>query len=361
MIVNEEYIKSFTEKNLWQLSKDNLQSLATSMNIEFKKSETKDSLLSKIKNDDKFDLIYIYREFKNECFGLYPTEAQELLQIDNKTLKKLAKKDVLSIAYTRQQRLYGKYIDVPYYSLDSILTLSKEDLNDAIEKHCKEASEKQLAAISKARETAIRNRTCEKCGSIVAKKSDLYEGKCNKCIYEEEVLENRKIIEGVYKNFLDNKDKYVILDTETTGVSGEDEIVEIAIIDLDGNTLLNTKVFTEVLISADAYAVNGIRNEDLKGMPTIKDLNNKLSNIFNNKTILIYNEGFDTRMLYQSGFEGKFKTCCLMSLYMDYVNSDRWIGLQRAMDYEEVDIIQDHSALGDCLCCLELIKKIANK
>ena len=50
-----------------------------------------------------------------------------------------------------------------------------------------------------------------------------------------------------------------------------------------------------------------------------------------------------------------------MNLYMNYVDSERWIGLQRAMDYEGIDIIQDHSALGDCLCCLELIKKIANK
>lgn len=90
MIISEEYIKSFTEENLWQLTKDDLEDLANSMNIEFKKSETKDSIFSKIKNDDNYNLLDIYNRYKNWCFGLYPTRAQELLDIDNKTLKKLA-------------------------------------------------------------------------------------------------------------------------------------------------------------------------------------------------------------------------------------------------------------------------------
>ena len=47
-----------------------------------------------------------------------------------------------------------------------------------------------------------------------------------------------------------------------------------------------------------------------------------------------------------------------MNLYMNYINSDRWIGLQEALDYEGIKIEQNHRALGDCYCCLELIKKI---
>lgn len=360
MIVDENFIREFVKENLWQLDKTNLQSLANSMNIEFKKSETKDSLLNKIKTDNAFDLLDIYDKFKKWCFGIYPTKAQEILNIDNKTLKKLAKKDFIKVAYTREQKLYGSYIDVPYYLLESFM-ISENELNIAIEKYCKKATEKQLNAITKARETAIKNRTCVKCNRIVGKKTDLQDGKCMWCIDEEIVLRNQEQIRLEFKDFLDNKDKYLILDTETTGLGNDDEIVEIAIIDMTGEALLHTKTYTEVPISPEASYINGIHNSDLINMPTIKELNGTINELFKNKTILIFNEDFDVRMLYQSGFEGDIKSKCLMNLYMNYVDSERWIGLQRAMDYEGIDIIQDHSALGDCLCCLELIKKIANK
>lgn len=360
MIVDENFIREFVKENLWQLDKTNLQSLADSMNIEFKKSETKDSLLNRIKADDSFDLLYVYNKFKKWCFGIYPTQAQEILSIDNKTLKKLAKKDVIKVAYTRKQKLYGSYIDVPYYLLESF-TISKKELNTAIEKHCKKASDKQLAAIKKARETAIKNRTCVKCKNIVGKKSDLKDGKCYDCIEEEIALHNKMSAKLRFKDFLDSKDKYLILDTETTGLGYDDEIIEIAVIDMQGNELLNSKIYTEVPISSDASYVNGITSADLINMPTIDSLNNDINNLFKDKTILIYNDSFDVRMLYQSGFNGKINTECLMHLYMKYVNSERWVGLQDALSWEGVDITQDHSALGDCKCCLELIKKIANQ
>lgn len=203
MIISEEYIKSFTEENLWQLTKDDLEDLANSMNIEFKKSETKDSILSKIKNDDNYNLLDIYNRYKNWCFGLYPTRAQELLGIDNKTLKKLAKRDIIKIAYYRDQKLYGKHIDVPYYLLESLL-ISKEELNKAIEWYCKKATEKQLAAITKVRETSLKNRTCIKCNNIVGKKSDLYDGKCRECISNENFFKHQEFVRFQYKEFIDN-------------------------------------------------------------------------------------------------------------------------------------------------------------
>lgn len=360
MIINEDYIRSFTEKNLWQLGKIDLQNLATAMNIEFTKAETKDSLLNKIKNNDKYDLLSIYNKYKNLYFGVYPTEAQELLGIDNKTLKKLAKKDIIKIAYTRDKRLYGKYVNIPYYLLESFL-ISKENLNDAIEKYCKKATEKQLAAISKAQEVSIKNRTCIKCNCLVGKKEYLHHGKCSYCLREEKAEINRLSIKAECINFIKNSDKYLILDTETTGLGYYDEIIEIAIIDMTGKVLLNTRIFTTVPISPEASSVNGIVSKDIEGMPKLTDLNDEINEIFKDRTILIYNENFDRRMLYQSGFEGEFKSECLMNLYMNYIDSDRWVSLQNALFSENVNTVQDHSALGDCLCCLELIKPIANR
>lgn len=60
MIINEDYIRKFTEENLWQLDKQDVQRLATTLKIEFNKNDTKDSLLTKIKRHANFDLMQVY-------------------------------------------------------------------------------------------------------------------------------------------------------------------------------------------------------------------------------------------------------------------------------------------------------------
>ena len=89
-----------------------------------------------------------------------------------------------------------------------------------------------------------------------------------------------------------------------------------------------------------------------------EEIKENISSVLDGKKVLIYNSDFDTRMLSQSGYDKKINDICLMNMYMDYVGSERWISLADAMSYEEINNIQDHRAIGDCLCCLELIKKI---
>ena len=363
MIIDDRYIIEFTKDNLWQLSKSELKAIVESLGIEFKKSTTKDDLISSIKCSEEVNYLDIYDKYKRYSFGIYPTVAQEMLNIDNKTLKKLAKKEIIKVAYTREKRAYGKYIDVPYYLLESF-KISEDDLNKAIEKYCKTATDKQLEALEKAREVSLLNRTCSVCGNVVGNKKHIKDGKCISCINEEKEIANAELNKLVVKETLEdmfkNKSGYVILDTETTGLSDTDVCVEIGICSLDGKALLNTKVYTDVEISTEASLVNGIYNKDLVGAPTIQELKSTLDEILKGKTVLIFNAKFDTRILKQSGYNTYINAICLMEMYMEYCSSDRWIGLQQAMDQEGIKINQDHSAFGDCLCCLELIKKIVN-
>lgn len=359
IIVDKEYIENFTEENLWQLTKVDLEWLAKEWNIELKKRDSKDTILKKIKSSDKFNLINIYNMFSNYYFGLYPTVAQKLLNVDNATLKKLSKKGFIDVAYTRQDKMYGKYVDVPYYKLKDLQDRTKEGVENAIKEYCKPATKKQLEALEKAREVSILNRTCTKCGSVVGLKNNLRDGLCYNCIIRQQEEEQIEAVRQEFKCILKNKENYVILDTETTGLDQNlDEIIEIAIVDMDGNALLNTRTYTDVEISLGAAAVHGISKEDLVGKPTIKELNPTIGEIIKDKIVLIYNAKFDVGMLRNSGYKGPIESECLMEMYMNYCNSERWIGLQRAMEYEDIDIIQDHSAYGDCLCCLELIKKV---
>lgn len=353
-LIDKKFIKDYVKNSLDNLSKDEVFNIYKKYEIgPVKSSLTKYEMIRAIKKY-KVNFWDIYQDCKTFAFGISAYELYELLSIDKKIKDKMIKENLLKVAYTKEVKTqFKKWINSPYFLLEDLYKIDK-DYFEEFKLKIKPATSRQLAALEKARETAIKNRTCTKCGLIMSNKNALVDGKCYECIHADKVRET-------YKDIMKNKEQYLILDTETTGLGDADQIVEIAIIDLDGKELLNTRIYTEVPISPEASYINGIKNSDLEGMPTIKELTPEIQELFKNKTILIYNKVFDVRMLYQSGFEGEFNSCCMMNLYMDYINSDRWVGLQRAMEYEGIDIIQDHSAFGDCICVLELIKKIAEE
>lgn len=59
----------------------------------------------------------------------------------------------------------------------------------------------------------------------------------------------------------------MILDTETTGLDYDDKIVEIAVIDLDGNVLINTLVDPNKAIPKEATEIHGIANKMVENAP----------------------------------------------------------------------------------------------
>lgn len=63
-------------------------------------------------------------------------------------------------------------------------------------------------------------------------------------------------------------DTVVLLDTETTGVGEDAEIIEIAILDVDGTQLLNTLVRPTQPIPAEATAIHRITDKMVASAPT---------------------------------------------------------------------------------------------
>ena len=92
----------------------------------------------------------------------------------------------------------------------------------------------------------------------------------------------------------------VFLDTETTGLGYEDQIVEIAIIDHHGRALLETLVRPTVPISAEAQAVHGITADDVATAPTFAEILPHLAAALLDRHLVIYNRDFDLRMLAQT-------------------------------------------------------------
>lgn len=166
---------------------------------------------------------------------------------------------------------------------------------------------------------------------------------------------------------------YVVLDTETTGLK-RGEICQIAIIDSDGNPLLNTLVRTVNPIPTDASRIHHIYDSDVKEAPRWSDVQPLVVDIITHQNVIVYNAQYDRKMLHQSDeANGLDRTdykqfsawWCAMEafavIYGDwnsYHRSYRWQPLYRAAQHYGLQFRDAHSALGDCLATLQVIKRM---
>lgn len=145
-------------------------------------------------------------------------------------------------------------------------------------------------------------------------------------------------------SFLD-RDDVVILDTETTGFTGE--VIELAIINTRGHTLYNSRFLPSMLVEAAATAVHGMTYDVLRHEPPFAAEYEVIRNVLAAAaTHLIYNASFDVARL---DFTCKLyrlpplplKPLCLMKMRG---------GRQK--------LNGGHSALEDCLKALEVLKEM---
>lgn len=166
------------------------------------------------------------------------------------------------------------------------------------------------------------------------------------------------------RRVLQSKSKFIILDTETTGLKRNDVIIQIGIIDLDGNVLLDSlvKPTKRKRISTEALAIHGITMEHLKDQPSLGELSDKIAKITKDKTVLIYNAEYDEKMFdrtcEQDGIRYiYFRTDCVMEQYSKYVG--KWSEYHYGYTFQRLPA-SDHSAIGDCKATLKVIEKMAN-
>lgn len=159
-----------------------------------------------------------------------------------------------------------------------------------------------------------------------------------------------------------NQDNWTILDTETTGL-GDAEIVEIAIIDHQANTLLDTLIKPTIPIPAEATAIHGISDETVKDAPSFPEVFPQISSLLEGKQVSIYNVNFDIHVL---GYCRKLHSLepplglnlrseCIMEWY------SQWCGHWSFYhdNYRWQPLNGGHRALGDCKAALECIQEMA--
>jgi DNA polymerase III epsilon subunit-like protein len=166
---------------------------------------------------------------------------------------------------------------------------------------------------------------------------------------------------------------FVVVDTETTGLGTDAEIVEISIIDADGTDLFTSLVRPNVPITPELIAIHGIDNAMVRYAPTWADVHDCVMHLFSNRRIAIYNADYDLRMLRQCSQAAGCRlpdlsrqSKCVMQIYSKYVGewSDkhgnwRWHKLSHAALDCGIDAQGAHRALADVRMTLGVLKHVA--
>jgi DNA polymerase III subunit epsilon len=97
----------------------------------------------------------------------------------------------------------------------------------------------------------------------------------------------------------------IYLDTETTGLNENDEIIEIAIIDHNGSLKLNSLIRPTIQIPMSSTNINGISDPMVRQAPFWNSIWPQVNELLKNHIICTYNSEFDRRMMMQS--QRKFK------------------------------------------------------
>lgn len=168
------------------------------------------------------------------------------------------------------------------------------------------------------------------------------------------------------------KEGFVVFDCETTGIGRQAEIVQAAVIDHCGETLLCSYVRPTRPIDecSKAFAVNRISQEMVETAPTFPQVYLALSEVLSNKTVLIYNAAFDTEQLSFACLQHnlpqiEFYQECAMLAFAQYVGDPgklggyRWHRLRDACMMMGVSETPTHDGLADALATLALVRVLA--
>ena len=174
----------------------------------------------------------------------------------------------------------------------------------------------------------------------------------------------------------------VIFDTETTGLGGNDQIIEISCVSATGEVLLDSLVRPSCPVSAGARWVHGISDADLADAPSITELMPRLHEVFDDRNALAYNFDFDRRFLAQTlaaagiewpaawqHWQEPAARYCIMRLYARFFGAQdahrgggQWQKLGNALSQCGLETDASlHHALADARAALMVLEHMASQ
>ena len=266
--------------------------------------------------------------------------------------------------YVKLNEKCGKYLWVNAYCPNQELYLWDEEV--------RKMTDEELATY----------RAEEKEKRVARQKAFLQQQKVKK---EEELLQLRReitqdIVKSIIKNTftaqnLDSGIEYeydeIVIDTETTGLNADtDELLQVSIIDSQGNTLFNSYIkplFTENWDGA--MAVNHITPEMVANAPNIIEVKQEINKIINSANVIVgYNTDFDLSFLSAVGIENSKATVIdvmqdfadIYGEWSEYYGCNKWQTLTKCAEYYGYDWGSEtaHDSLADCRATLYCYKKM---
>lgn len=176
------------------------------------------------------------------------------------------------------------------------------------------------------------------------------------------------------RSILAADERWMILDTETTGFGNSDDIIEVAAVTPRGETLINSLIRPGRRIPWQITQITGIADSMVAGSPRFRAVwEQSLASHLRTRGVIAYNAPFDVRMLRQNiqrhcgqmwepvGSE------CLMRAYASYRGEPSMRGggyrshkLGVACAHMGIPHERAHRALDDCLVTAQLLRAMAD-
>lgn len=238
----------------------------------------------------------------------------------------------------------------------------------------KARTDAQKAGAKKAQETRDKKLTCVTCGHVMPSKRYMTGNQCDDC-WQHQCDEERQAADTlkVAKSAATLMAKeFVIIDFETTGLE-DAKPVSVCIINQKGDILLNTLINPGIPIPADATRIHGITDEMVASAPTFAELYVHFGVIMHGKHWVGFNLGFDKGVLISAcraicapapAQSGQTDVMPLASTvwgeWSNHWDDYKYVSLEYACWHSGVQVeAKAHSALGDCLRTLGVLKAIA--
>lgn len=154
------------------------------------------------------------------------------------------------------------------------------------------------------------------------------------------------------------KKGFLVIDTETTGISKDAEICEIAVLDQDGNLIFYSLIKPSKPIPDNVIAIHGISNEMVQDAPIFSDIAMNLLQIISNKNLIAHNAYFDRKRLdfefSRCGFSLNATWNCTMLLTTP--KGQKWNKLSEALEQFNINLTGiAHRAIYDAECCRQIV------
>lgn len=173
-------------------------------------------------------------------------------------------------------------------------------------------------------------------------------GALGEIISIDEVLEDMKV------------DNCYWLDTETTGLSSCDEIIELSICTHDKRVVFDSIISSKVSCSAKARAIHSITDEQIANGLSIESAKATLTELLEGKTLISFNVDFDCRMLLQTFEITAKKRFCVMRWSQSVLDYERWPRLENVCERLNIKQPEAHRSLVDTITTIDVFNKLVD-